>query len=144
MELECIVDMENEMEDRVELRAIELVRHYYESRGCEVKNVSRARGEHGGYDFLVTKGDEQLKVEVKGCSRPFGIPDPYHTEFHPESRLLIADVLCVAYFIPGKEAQLAIIPRAAILPEHISQKISYRISSRFKKETTIKPFFVDL
>ena len=136
--------MEDSPELSVEVRGMRLVRRYYESRGREVKNVSRTRGDHGGYDYIVTKASKQLKVEVKGCSRPFGIPDPYHTEFHPESLQLIADVMCVAYFIPGKEAQLAIIPRSAILPEHITQKISYRISSRFKNAKTITPFFVEL
>jgi hypothetical protein len=136
--------MEDPVELSVELRGMDLVRRYYESRGWEVQNVSRARGGHGGYDYLVTKGSEQLRVEVKGCSRRFGIPDPYHTEFHPESRQLIADVLCVAYFISGEEPRLAIIPRAAILPEHVTQKISYRISGRFKNARTISPFFVEL
>jgi hypothetical protein len=140
--------MEDQMEDpielSVELRGMDLVRRYYESRGWAVENVSRVRGGHGGYDYLVSKGSEQLKVEVKGCSRPFGIPDPYHTEFHAGSRQLIADVMCVAYFIPGKEPQLAIIPRAAILPEYVTQKIGYRISGRFKNARMISPFFVEL
>jgi hypothetical protein len=53
-------------------------------------------------------------------------------------------VLCVAYFIPDEEPRLAIIPRAAIPPEHIVQKIGYRISSRFKNARTITPFMVEL
>jgi hypothetical protein len=136
--------VENEIEGRVELRAMALVKRYYESKDWEVKNVSKARGDHGGYDYLITKGSEQLRVEVKGCTRAYGIPDPYHTEFHPESRQLIADVLCVAYFIAGKETQLAIIPRSAILPEHVTQKISYRISGKFKNAKAITPWFVPL
>ena len=104
----------------------------------------RVRAAIGGYDYLVTKGSEQLKVEVKGCSRPFGIPDPYHTEFHSESRQLVADVMCVACFIPGTPPQLAILPRAAILPEHVIQKVGYRISTRFKNAKTINQFMVEL
>jgi hypothetical protein len=133
------------MEDRVEHRAVALVERYYESKGWNVRNVSKARGEHGGYDLLVTKGDELLKVEVKGCTRLFGIPDPYHTEFHPETRELVADVLCVVYFLPGAEhPQLAIIPRAAISPDHVIPKFGYRISGRFKNAKAITPFFVEL
>lgn len=67
--------MGSNTESRVEVRAVELVVQYYESRGWAVTDVSRVRGEHGGYDLLVTKGSEQLKVEVKGCTRPYGIPD---------------------------------------------------------------------
>ena len=134
----------DEIEVKVEHLAVALVTRYYESRGWEVLNVSKARGQHGGYDLFATKGEDSLKIEVKGCTRPFGIPDPYHTEFHPETRQLIADVLCVAYFIQGEKPQLAIIPRDSIPPEHITQKIGYRISSRFKNAKTITPFFVDL
>jgi hypothetical protein len=137
--------MKEKLEDRVESRAMELVRHYYERRGWEVKNVSRARGEHGGYDYLITKGSEQIKVEVKGCTRPYGIPDPYHTEFDRESRQLIADLLCIAYFLPDSSTpKLAIIPRAAIPPEFVVPKFAYRISSRFKNARTINPFLVEL
>jgi len=136
---------ERGMEDRVELRAMELVRRYYESKDWVVRNVSRARGEHGGYDLLVTKASEQLKVEVKGCTRPYGIPDPYHTEFDPHTRQLIADVLCIVYFLSNSQPpQLAIIPRAAILPEHVIPKFGYRISGKFKNAKTIKPYFVEL
>jgi len=133
------------MEDRVELRAVEFARAYYESKGYTAANVSRVRGDHGGYDLLATRGDEKLKIEVKGSTKPFGIPDPYHTEFDPKTRQLIADVLCVVYFVPGSEQPLlAIIPREAILPEYIIPKFGYRISGRFKNERTIRPFLVDL
>jgi len=132
-------------EERVEHLAVAFVRSYYEAQGFEVKNVSRARGEHGGYDLLAVKGFEQIKAEVKGCTRPYGIPDPYCTEFDPESRRLVADVLCVVYFPPATETpQLAVIPRDAIPPEYIIEKRAYRISSRFKKKEIISKFFVNV
>jgi hypothetical protein len=131
-------------EERVEHLAVAFVRRYYEAQGFEVKNVSRARGEHGGYDLLAVKSSERITAEVKGCTRPYGIPDPYCTEFDPESRRLIADVLCVVYFPPATEApRLAIIPRDEIPPEYIIEKRAYRISGRFKKKEIISKFFVD-
>jgi|GEM_PF-5094548 len=64
------------MEQSVEVRAVEYVRNYYTLLGYAVRDVSRARGAHGGYDLLATKGAESVKLEVKGCTRPYGIPDP--------------------------------------------------------------------
>jgi hypothetical protein len=133
------------MEDRVEHRAMELVVRYYESRGWEVTNVARAGGEHGGYDLFAKKGSERIKVEVKGCTRPYGIPDPYFTEFDSESHRLIADVLCVVYFLSDTEPpQLAIIPRDAIPHEYVVPKFAYRIRGKFKNAKTISKFLVEL
>jgi hypothetical protein len=134
---------EGVMEDSVETRAINLVVGYYESRDWEVTNVSRARGDHGGYDLLVQRGSERLNVEVKGCTRRYGIPDPYITEFDPESRRLIADILCVVYFWCDPP-QLAIIPRDAIPPEYVVPKFGYRISGKFKNARTIDKFLVEV
>jgi hypothetical protein len=144
--VEALRAKENEVdEERVEHLAVAFVRRYYESKGFDVKNVSRARGEHGGYDLLAIKGSEQIRAEVKGCTRPYGIPDPYCTEFDPESRRLIADVLCVVYFPPATETpQLAVIPRDQIPPEYIIEKRAYRISGKFKKREIISKFFVKL
>jgi hypothetical protein len=137
--------MVNEVEAKVEHRAVAFVTRYYEAKGWKVENVSKARGTHGGYDLFATNGHESLKIEVKGCTRPFGIPDPYHTEFDKDTRLLIADVLCVVYYLPGTVSpQLAIIPRDAILAEHVTPKHGYPISSKFKNARSITPFFVDL
>jgi hypothetical protein len=89
-------------------------------------------------------------VEVKGSelkpgTQPCGIPDPYLSEFDSESRRLIADVLCVAYFSSdSKPPQLAIIPRDAIPPEYVVPKFGYRISGKFKNARTISKFVVEL
>jgi hypothetical protein len=134
-----------ELAGSVEVRAMAVAREYYQQLGWEVTNVSRARGEHGGYDLLLKKGDERMNVEVKGSTRPYGIPDPYHTEFDPNTRRLIADVLCVVYFLPQTELpKLAIIPRDKIPPEYVVPRLGYRISGKFKNAKTLEKFFVDI
>ena len=80
-----------------------------------------------------------LKIEVKGCSHLWGIPDPYVTEFDA-NRNLIADFLYVVYFINGKDPAVCIIPRDVIKPEYVIPRETYRVSSRFKNEATLKPF----
>ena len=78
------------MTDRLELRALQIVKKYYEKMGFQVLDVSQTGGHHGGYDFVVTDESKAMKVEVKGCTAMYGIPDPYHTEFDHETRQLIA------------------------------------------------------
>lgn len=125
---------------RVELRAISLARQYFEAKGYSVVDVSRARG-HNGYDFLVKRAGKELKIEVKGASRRWGIPDPYHTEFDKDGRL-IADILCVVYLIEGEKPKICLIPRDAIGPEHIAVRTGYRISSKLKKEKVLGQYVV--
>lgn len=57
-----------------------------------------------------------------------------------ERRNLVADFLYVVYFIDGKDPALCIIPRDAIKPEFVLPKQSYRVSTRFNNESTLKPF----
>jgi len=128
--------------DSVENRAVAFVAEYYRQKGYTVENVCRARGQHAGYDLLVKNDTEELRLEVKGCTRRHGIPDPYGTEFDFETRLLIADFLCVVYYIDEQLPALAIIPREAIPPEFITPKLAYRISSKFKNAQTLNKFFV--
>jgi hypothetical protein len=78
---------------RVETRALEIARTFYEDRGFSVEDVSHKRG-HNGNDFVVRDENQGLLIEVKGCSRLWGIPDLFATEFDDQHRL-IADVLCV-------------------------------------------------
>ena len=126
------------MPDRIELKAIRAAKTYLKNRGYSVADVSKDR-RHKGYDLLARKDRKTLKIEVKGCSRPWGIPDPYVTEFDKEKRL-VADFLYVVYFIGRKEPKLCVIPREAIKPEYVAPKLGYRISSKFKKESVLKPF----
>ena len=50
---------ENEMEERIELKAIKFAENYYKKNGWKVINVSRKGGQHSGYDLLLTKGPKQ-------------------------------------------------------------------------------------
>lgn len=130
--------------ERIETRAVTFAEGYYESIGWAVKNVSRVRGSHAGYDLFLERGGEKLMVEVKGCSRLFQIPDLYVSEIDAATQMLIADELCVVYFLPGEDdPQLARIPRRALDPQYIVPKLGYRISGRFKNERIMKRFMID-
>lgn len=134
--------MEERNEERVELRAVKFAESYYRKSGWQVKNVSRIGGEHAGYDLFLEKGSEQRRVEVKGCTKLYGIPDFYDAEIDRESKHLIADELCVVYFLPGEQRKLAIIRREDILPDNIVPKFGYRLR-KFKNGRTMKKFFVE-
>jgi hypothetical protein len=142
---------DHETEYRVELRAMQqcsnaamqVAESYFTKQGWQVINVSRARGEHGGYDLYLSKGEERIRVEVKGCTRAYGIPDPYHTEFDRDTKNLIADLLCVVYFLPDTPGpRIAVIPPDAIPTDCVTLKLGSRISSRFKNRDTIERFMV--
>jgi hypothetical protein len=100
------------VQNKVECDAIDYVIAYYTRQGYTVTNTTRARGQHKGYDLVIAKDAVKVTVEVKGCSRPYGIPDPYFSEFDPDTKLLVADLLCVVYFWPNQKPELAIIPRS--------------------------------
>ena len=136
--------MQDLAEERVEIRAIKFAESYYRKMGWEVMNVSRSRGEHSGYDLFLRKDSELLKVEVKGCTRLYQIPDLYHTEIDQKSGRLIADELCVVYYLPEMQRKLAIIRREDILPEHIVPKSGYRITGKFKNARTMNRFLVEI
>jgi hypothetical protein len=135
-------DLPIEPPPRVELRAVALAKKHFLADGYSVDDVSRKRG-HNGYDLLVQKDGRRLKIEVKGATRPWGIPDPYNTEFD-ESRRLVADLLCVVYFIGNEAPKMCLIPKEAILPEDVSVRVGFRISSRFKKESVLSKYVVPI
>ena len=126
---------------RTEDKAISVATEYLRKQGYVVQDVSKGKGpnsEHRGYDLVARKGDENLRIEVKGCTRRWGIPDPYVTEFDSERRL-VADFLYVVYFIDS-ETQLCVIPRDAFKPDDIVDKRGYRIRSRFKNKKALEPY----
>jgi hypothetical protein len=125
---------------QVERDAIAYAKRYLERQGYGVVDVTRTRG-HNGYDLLAQREGEQLKIEVKGCTRPWQIPDPYVTEFDGERRL-VADLLYVVYFLDGGKPELCIIPRDAIDPDMITPRQGWRISPRFKNETVLARYMV--
>lgn len=118
----------------VEKRAIHYACDHYRSNGYDVKVVSGKQGH--GYDLVARKGRKRLRVEVKGCTRLWGIADPYSTEFDAEKRL-VADILCVVYFLSRKRPFLCLIPRHAIPADMLVPKAGYRIRSQFKKESML-------
>src|SRR5690242_1923106 len=123
----------------VEDQAIDIATKHLQKLGYSVENVSRNRA-HPGYDlFAVKAGAESLKIEVKGCARPWGIPDPYVTEFDANKNL-IADYLYVVYLLSGESPKLCAIPRSELKAEDVQPKAGYRISSRFKKKNVLEKF----
>lgn len=129
------------MPNIIEQKAIKYSIRHLTKKGYGVKNVSKARG-HNGYDLLAIKGGRRSKIEVKGCARPWGIPDFYFTEFNKNKRL-VANYVYVVYFLRGQKPNLCIIPRKAFKPEFIIPKRGYRISGRFKNERNLKRHVVE-
>jgi hypothetical protein len=128
--------------NETEINAIAVSIRHLQNQGYVVKDVSRDRT-HKGYDLIATKGRRSLKIEVKGCTRMWQIPDPYVTEFDSEKRL-VADFLCVVYFSESEREKLCMIPRKAILPEYVVPKSAYRIRSVFKKPSELEQFLEDV
>jgi hypothetical protein len=123
---------------RIEKQAIDCAIEYLSTEGYSVRDVSRVRG-HNGYDLLAERGTETLRVEVKGCSREWQIPDLFDTEFDKDRRL-IADILCVVYFANDLATHLCLIPRDAIPPDVVVEKRTYRLRSSFKKRAVLEVF----
>jgi hypothetical protein len=135
--------MEDHAEERVELRAMKFAESYYGKSGWKVKNVSRIGGEHTGYDLYLEKSSEQRKVEVKGCTKLYGIPDFYDAEIDRQSKRLIADELCVVYFLADGQRKLAIIGREDIPPDCVVPKLGYRLR-KFKNARVMKKFLKEI
>jgi hypothetical protein len=121
---------------------------HYRAQGWDVDNVARRTKQHVGYDLFLKKGPEQRRVEVKGCSSLYGIPDLNHTEFSADangSLRLVADELCVVYFLPNGKCKRAIIPGEKILPRFVQTlKPMYRISGKFKNAREMDKFIEDI
>jgi hypothetical protein len=135
------------MPNLVEERAIEIAIRFLEERQYVVENVSRGKGknsEHKGYDLIARKaGETPLRIEVKGCTRPWAIPDPYITEFD-QDRQLVADFLYVVYFCGDDDPKLCAIPREAFQPDDVVPKFGYRIRSRVKRKSVLEPLLRQL
>ncbi len=129
------------MAKSVEKLGIEFAKAHFERHGYTVRDVSHKRG-HNGYDLLIVRNRRESRVEVKGVSRMWGIPDAYETEFDDKKRL-VADFLCVV-FVKAKPIQLCIIPRAAIKSKHIERRCGYRFKSSFKQRSALKKFLQQL
>jgi hypothetical protein len=130
------------MPNETEINAVAVSIQHLRNKGYVVADVSRDRN-HKGYDLLATKNGKKLKIEVKGCTRMWQIPDPYVTEFDTKMRL-VADFLCVVYFIEPGQKKLCMIPREAISPDDVVPKSGYRIRSGFKKQEKLERFLEDV
>jgi hypothetical protein len=129
---------------RVELRAIKFAKRYYKNNGWEkITDVSGRGGEFAGCDLLIEKGSRKWKVEVKGCTKLYGIPDLYDSEIDRKSKRLKADALLIVYYLPGEKCRLAIIPRKDIAPGNVVRRTMYRLR-RFKNKKTMDRFFVKI
>jgi len=127
------------MPNQTEQRAITFVKNYLRRKGyTKIEDVQRNR-QHNGYDLIARKNGRKIKIEVKGCKRPWGIPDPYVTEFDEKKRL-VADYLYVVYLIGRTKPKLCAIPRRALKPKFIRPKYGYRISGAFKNEENLKKY----
>jgi hypothetical protein len=117
---------------------------YYEDKVWKVTNVSRVRKDHKGYDLLIQRGSDQLKVEVKGSKSPcHGIPDLHSNELDDQGRL-IADILFVVYLPDDKPSRVAIIPRDAFPPNCMRRKVTYCIRSAWKNPEFIRRFLEEV
>jgi hypothetical protein len=134
---------EVDMASEVEGRAMKLVTDFFEKNGWKARDVSAARGVHGGYDLLLTKDSKHLTVEVKGSEKPHrGIPDLYSTQVD-KNNALVADYLCVCYFPPGEPEGLAIIPREDFGLQAFDLIQHYSIKSKYKNRSFISDRLVD-
>ena len=124
------------------MEAIGLAKAHFAGDRFVVEDVSRKRG-HNGYDLIISRGSERRTVEVKGCSREWQIPDLFSTEFD-ESRVLIADLLCVVYLFDRSNPSICVIPREAIPPEYVVPKMGFRISGKFKRRDVLEKYWKPL
>lgn len=132
------------MKDSVEARAMERAKGYYEDDAWKVIDVSRVRNDHKGYDLLVQRASEELKVEVKGSKKPYhGIPDLHSNELDDQGRL-IADILFVVYLPDGLPSRVAIIPRDEFPQNCMQRKVTYCIRNAWKNPAFIKRFLGDV
>jgi len=129
----------------IESRSIAIAKRFFERQGYSVKDVARGKKGRGerGCDFILTGKGRRTRVEVKGCSRKWQIPDLHHTEFNSRKRL-VADKLCVVYFLPNERPKLCLIPRAVIKSSDLQPLTRYRISARIKSERVLGPYLHEL
>jgi hypothetical protein len=125
-------------EKSVARRAVRWVMNYERKHGKKVKDVQCDR-HFLGCDIIRYSDKKRAweKVEVKGSTKPHGIPDCFQTEFTKNGKL-VADFMYVVNF-EKKKAKLYIIPKKAFKPEHTKIRIGYRISNTFK--TKILPTY---
>jgi len=124
------------MPNEAELRSIEFVKRWAEKKGITVRKPS-SKG--AGYDLEFVHPDGGVeKIEVKGSSKVYSIPDMRVSEF--EGKSLKADFLYVVGNVlsPGEE-HLYVIPRGALKPENLRLRQTYFIS-RFQTKINMEKY----
>jgi hypothetical protein len=126
------------MPNTPESAAMRFVRRWAQSKGIAVKDVSRSGL---GYDYRFTYHDGKIeKVEVKGISKPYGIPDMRVNEFR-NKRLKADHLLVVGCATSPKKRRLYKIPRNAIKPNNLKLLQTYRIT-RFQAKKNMEKYRV--
>lgn len=141
------------MSNKVAKKAMELAKKKLKQEyGNQPKNVSGKGGKYKGCDFVVkNKKGREIKIEVKGATREYGIPDPYHTEFKKDGTL-VADYMYIFYL--NKKRNLRLINLFEISRKNfkkemkklggrkkfIKKKIGWVINSRFKKKEVMDKY----
>ena len=113
------------MTNEAEVEAMRFVRRWAESHKIRVKDVSH-EGLSYDYQFTYQNGKTD-KVEVKGVSKPYGIPDMRVNEFL-RKRLKADYLLIVANIVSGKRRRLYKILREDIKPSNLKILHTYRIT----------------
>ena len=134
-----------EIRMRVENLAINAaLTHFAQKPGWSVQHVSGKPG-HSGYDLFATdQRGKHVRIEVKGSSHEWQIPDLYSSEVDPSTGLLVADLLCLVYCVAGVAKSLTAIPREEIRPDELWRKATYYISGKVKKASRIGKYSVVL
>lgn len=122
---------------RVERKAERFAARWWRRRGFSVRNVARDR-EHRGYDLLARKGRRLLKIEVKGCRREWQVPDFHSTEVNALG--IVADFLCVVYYLEGRRPFACVLPRAQLPRSAFDRLGRFRLASRFKNAAAMRPY----
>ena len=118
--------------------------HFGQKPGWSVQHVSGKEG-HRGYDLFATdQCGKPVRIEVKGCSNEWQIPDLFSSEVDSSTGLLVADLLCLVYCVAGVAKSLTAIPRAEIRPNELRPKAGYRISGKVKKASRQGKYSVPL
>jgi len=112
-------------------KAIVYVTNFLERNDWVVSDVQYGN-KHNGYDLIARKNRKNIKIEVKGTTVEYGIPDCYETEFN-DGRLVATHMYIVSFYNKDKP-KLFIVPRKAFKPEYLRVKMGYRIKPKFKKE----------
>jgi hypothetical protein len=121
-----------------EVKAMRYVRKWAKEHRITPRDMSR---KGLGYDYLFVYHDGRTeKVEVKGVSKPYGIPDMRLNEFR-NKRLKADYLMVVGNATSPRRERLYRIPRNAIKPKNLKLLQTYRII-RFQGKKNMEKYRV--